>query len=225
MFLKKIITADNTESFLNEQVKETYHSQTGAVEEALKKYAIPCKIKELAKSGKVVILDMFFGLGYNSAMAVTEALKANRRCIVEVIGVENDPEIVKKIQEVNPPIKFFKHYKKLNPDNLEFTEGNVSVKLVLGDAREEVKKLKEKHFDCVFYDPFSPKTAPEMWTEELFENMFRVMKEKAILATYSCARLGRDNMSKAGLVYDDGPCVGRRGPGTVATKWEKGKFF
>ena len=62
MFLKKIITADKSESFLNEKVGESYHSQTGAVEEALKKYALPCQIKELAKKGKVIILDMFFGM-------------------------------------------------------------------------------------------------------------------------------------------------------------------
>ncbi|MBU1974737.1 MAG: hypothetical protein KKH52_05070, partial [Nanoarchaeota archaeon] len=198
--MKKIITADNTESYLNEEVQETYHSQTGAVEEALKKYALPCQIKEVAKSGKIRILDMFFGIGYNSAMAISVALEENPDCQIEVIGIENDAEIVSKIGEVNPPIAFFKHYKKLK-DNLEFKEGNVSVKLILGDARETVKSLPQEHFDAVFYDPFSPKTAPEMWSEELFKEMYRVMKKTAILATYSCARLGRDNMAKAGLVY------------------------
>ena len=75
--MKKIITADNTESFLNLEINETYHSQTGAVEEALKKYAEPCQIKELAKTGSIKILDMFFGLGYNSAMAIEIALQEN----------------------------------------------------------------------------------------------------------------------------------------------------
>ncbi len=75
--IKKIITADNTETFLNEEVGESYHSQTGAVEEALKKYAIPCKIREKAKTGKLKILDVCSGLGYNSAMAVSEALDEN----------------------------------------------------------------------------------------------------------------------------------------------------
>jgi len=225
MFLKKIITADQTESFLNEQVGESYHSQTGAVEEALKKYARPCQIKKLAGEGKIRILDMFFGIGYNSAMAISVALEENPNCEIEVVGIENDLEIISKIGEVNPPIAFFKHYKKLKENELEFKEGKVKVKLILGDARETVKELKEEHFDAVFYDPFSPKTAPEMWSEELFKEMYRVMKSKAILATYSCARLGRENMAKAGLVYDDGPCVGRRGPGTIATKWIKGKIF
>ncbi len=217
--MKKILTADNTETFLNLDVGESYHSQTGAVEEALKKYAHPCNISEKAKSGSLKILDAFFGMGYNSAMAIDVALKANPDCVIEVVGLENDAEIISKIQEVNPPINFFKHYKKLSPSVLAFKEGNVVVKLLIGDARERVKELKDDHFDAVFFDPFSPKTAPEMWTEELFGEVWRVMNKDAILATYSCARMVRDNMSAAGLLYDDGPIVGRRGPGTIATKW------
>ncbi len=221
--IKKIITADNTETFLNEEVGESYHSQTGAVEEALKKYAIPCKIRELAKNckpgEKIRILDVCSGLGYNSAMAISEALEENPNCEIEVIGLEYDGEIINKIQEVSPPISFFQHYKKINSQNLEFAEGKVKVKFILGDARETVKQLSEKHFDAIFFDPFSPKTAPEMWKVDFFKEMYRVMKNSALLATFSCAKMVRENMSEAGLFYDDGPIVGRRGPGTIATKW------
>lgn len=217
--LKKIITADNTETFLNETIGESYHSQTGAVEEALKKYAVPCKIKEKATKGKLKILDVCFGLGYNSAMAISEALAENPSCEIEVIGLEYDPEIIKQIQEINPPISFFRHYKRLTPESLEFREGNITVKVLLGDARETVKELSEETFDAIFFDPFSPKTAPEMWQEDFFKEMFRVLNKEGILATYSCARMARENMSKAGLMYDDGPIVGRRGPGTIAMKW------
>lgn len=218
--LKKIITADNTETFLNEKLGESYHSQTGAVEEALKKYAIPCNIKELAKSGSIKILDVCFGMGYNSAMAIDVALQENPSCKIEVIGLECDHNIIEKVQEVNPPISFYKNYKKINKNNMGFEEGNISVKVVLGDAREMAKKLPENYFDAIFFDPFSPKTAPEMWQVPFFKEMYRVMKSSAILATYSCARIARENMSKAGLFYDDGPIVGRRGPGTIATRWE-----
>lgn len=217
--LQKVITKDNTESFLNEEVQQTYHSMTGAVEEALKKYAIPCRIKELAKSGKIIILDFCFGLGYNSAMAIDIALEENPDCEIEIIGLESDPEIIQKIQEVNPPIKFFQYYKKLTTQNLQFSKGNISVKVILGDARKTAQELPADYFDAIFYDPFSPQATPEMWSEELFKEMYRIMRSTAIIATYSCARMVRDNMSKAGLFYDDGPIVGRRGPGTIATKW------
>ena len=132
---KKIITADHSETFMNEVVGESYHSQTGAVEEALKKYALPCNIKELAKTGKIRILDVCFGMGYNSAMAISVALEENPGCEIEIVGLEYDALIISKIQEVNPPISFFNHYKKLNPQALEFKEGKVSVKVLLGDAR------------------------------------------------------------------------------------------
>lgn len=219
MLFKKIITADNTETFLNEEVGESYHSQTGAVEETLNKYAIPCKIKELAKTGRIRILDVCFGMGYNSAMAVSVALKENPHCEIEVVGLEYDGNIISKIREVHPPIPFFTHYKKLTPDDLEFRLGKVSVKIILGDARKTVKGLPENHFDAVFFDPFSPKTAPEMWRASFFGQMRRVMKNSAILATYSSDGTARKNMSRAGLMYDDGPNMGRRGPGTIATKW------
>ena len=216
--LQKISTADNTETFLNVKVGESYHSQTGAVEEALKKYAIPCNIKEKAKSGKIRILDMFFGLGYNSAMAIDVALKENPDCVIEVIGVEYDPAILSKIQDVNPPISFFRHYKKLAPNSLQFQEGNVSVTILHGDARDVVKELQGE-FDAIFYDPFSRNTDPDTWSAELFTDMHRVLKNDGVLATYSCARMARENIKAAGLVYDDGPIVGRRGPGTIAFKW------
>jgi tRNA U34 5-methylaminomethyl-2-thiouridine-forming methyltransferase MnmC len=222
--LNKTITADGTETYVNEEVGESYHSFTGAVDEALKKYAIPCKIKELAKKGKVVILDVCFGMGYNSAKSIDVALKENSKCEIEVYGLEYDEEIVKKIQEVNPPIDFFKHYKNLTPQNLEFKHKNVNVKLLLGDARETVKQLPKEHFDAIFFDPFSPKTAPEMWTKEFLKEMFKVLKSTGILATYSCARMVRDNLKAAEFMYDDGPIVGRRGPGTIAFKWNDDFF-
>jgi hypothetical protein len=160
-------------------------------------------------------------------MAISVALAENPHCEIEVVGLENDLEIMKKIPEVNPPIPYYKNYKKIQPIPLKqtppgsggFSDGMVRVKVLLGDARETVKQLPADYFDAVFYDPFSPKTMPEMWSIELFQEMERVMKSSAILATYSCARSVRENMSKAGLLYDEGPIVGRRGPGTIAGKW------
>ncbi len=217
--MKKVITADNSETFVQKDFGESYHSHAGAVEEARRKYVIPCNIKELAKNGKLRILDVCFGLGYNSAMAISIALEENPGCEIEVVGLENDASILEMIQEVNPRIWFYDHYKKINPRKLEFREGKVHVQVLLGDARETVKKLNGDHFDAIFYDPFSPMNMPELWTEDLFREMWRVMKSSGILATYSCARLARENLSKAGFLYADGPIFGRRGPGTIATKW------
>ena len=64
--MKKIKTGDGSYTFLNEKYGEVYHSVSGAEEEAIKKYAEPTKVAELAKKGEVKILDVCFGIGYNS---------------------------------------------------------------------------------------------------------------------------------------------------------------
>ena len=90
-----------------------------------------------------------------------------------------------------------------------------NIKIILGDARETVKKLNEK-FDVVFLDPFSPKKCTELWTEVFFSDVKKLMKKNGILATYSCARSVRDNLRKLVFVVEDGPCIGRKSPSTIA---------
>ena len=68
----------------------------------------------------------------------------------------------------------------------------------------------------MFLDPFSPPKNPELWTESFFREVKKLMKPKAILATYSCARIVRDNLKKAGFIVKDGPIIGRRSPSTLA---------
>lgn len=229
--VQKIFTADGTETFLNESVKETYHSQTGAVEEAFKKYAYPCKIKELAKTGKITVLDICSGIMYNSAAIIDVALEENPNCEIEIFALEKDPEFIKKILEVDPPFKSYPLFRELIKNNLEkisqsrdlknkTLKEKIKITLLIGDARERIKELEKDSFDAVFMDPFSPRTSPEMWSTEFFKELYRVIKENKILATFTCARLARDNMKAAGFSYDDGPIVGRRGPGTIAWKEE-----
>ena len=91
------------------------------------------------------------------------------------------------------------------------------IRLIVGDALKEVKKLDGK-FDIVFLDPFSPKKAPELWSKEFLKDIVSKMKTKGVLTTYSCAGEIRRNLAELGLKVKDGPCVGRRAPSTIAVK-------
>lgn len=94
---------------------------------------------------------------------------------------------------------------------------NVTFELLLGDARRTIKKTK-KMYDVVFLDPFSPKVSPHLWSYGFIKNIYDRCSPGCTLTTYSCARMVRDNMRKAGFQVTDGPCVGRRAPSTVAKK-------
>jgi tRNA U34 5-methylaminomethyl-2-thiouridine-forming methyltransferase MnmC len=215
--MKQVITDDSSPTFYSEKYTEHYHSLSGGVEESIKKYAEPCNIKDF---DEVDILDVCFGIGYNSAAAL-DAFNGKK---ITIVALENDPEIINKIQDINPEFKNFDIIKNA-AKNLEYEgkydnetgKSKVSIKIIMGDARETIKQLNVK-FDCIFFDPFSPKKCPELWTKEFFEDVVKVMKKGAILATYSYARIVRDNLKSVGLEVSDGPIVGRRSPSTLAKK-------
>lgn len=223
--IKPVTTKDNSLTFFNEQYQETYHSISGAIEEAQKKFSDACKIKEFAKlHDEINILDVCFGLGYNSAIAIDNILTVNPDCKINIIGLENDINILNKLKELTPPIAHYYLIQKLvqnfDKQKNEFIlhEKNINLKIKLGDARETIKHLPVKAFNFCFFDPFSPKTCPELWTKEFFKDIYAVMENNGILATYSCARIVRENLKSAGFIVKNGPIVGRRGPGTIGIK-------
>jgi len=210
--MQEIITKDSSITFRNEKYGETYHSVSGALEEAFEKFARPCNLKNGMK-----VLDICFGLGYNSLAAISLAN-------VEIVGLENDITILEKIQsdkifKNNKNRKIIDNYNKIRiaARNLNYRDEKMKMKIILADARESIKKLNEK-FDVVFLDPFSPKKCPELWTKDFLNNIAKVMKKGSVLATYSCARVVRENLKAYGFVVKDGPCVGRNAPSTLAFK-------
>jgi tRNA U34 5-methylaminomethyl-2-thiouridine-forming methyltransferase MnmC len=214
----QIITGDTSITFFNEKYQEAYHSVTGAVEEAFEKYAIPCLNDKLSKK-YISILDVCFGMGYNSMAAIHYLRKNRSSSKLRIVALENDTGILKKIKEIRIPDILRDEFEiiKALAAKYAYTDKNLYAALYVGDARKTIKNLRQK-FDVVFLDPFSPKKCPELWTEEFFADIFRVMEKGGILATYSCAGEVRRNLKKAGFNVKDGPVVGRRSPATLAYK-------
>ncbi len=214
--MEKIITKDGSETFRNSEIDETYHSISGAKEEAIKKFVETCLIKEKSMKSEIAILDFCFGLGYNSCAAIDAILETNKNCNTLIICLENNFEILSKISEINPPFKSYSIIKEVAKTR-KYESDKLNIYLIYGDATKIIKKLPYK-FDAVFFDPFSPKKSLLLWTEEVFKDVFDLMKKDSILATYSCARIVRDNMKNAGFIVKDGPVVGRRSPGTLGIR-------
>lgn len=222
---KKVRTSDGSITFHSEQYDEHYHSTSGALTEAHKKYAEVCKVYDRKE---VDILDICFGLGYNSAAAI-DRFEGSR---ISIVGLEIYEGIIKEIERMGHEYPFEcinimmevarkGHYKgPADTRKVEVMrkEGEAEVRLIMGDARDTIKTLEDGSFDCVFHDPFSPRKNPELWTKEFFDEVYRVLRKGGMVATYSCARTVRDNLKAAGFTVKDGPIVGRRSPGTAALK-------
>lgn len=211
-YMKRIITKDNSITFYNQRVKDYYHTQSGAREEAFEKHAKALNVNSVKNP---VIFDIGFGLGYNTAAALD---MINGK--VEVYCFENDKEILGKVLEVNADFKSYPSIKRFVKNFLEkgsdtYEEKNFKLIMLFGDVRKKIKEV-DKKADFVFFDQFSPAKVPEMWTKEFFLEIKNKMKKGGKLSTYSCAKFVRNNLKEVGFTVKDGPIIGRRSPSTIA---------
>jgi tRNA U34 5-methylaminomethyl-2-thiouridine-forming methyltransferase MnmC len=215
--MEKIKTPDGSVTLYDPMFEEAMHSKSGAKEESLLKFVEPCGIRELAATGKICILDVCFGLGYNSAMAIDVARKVNPSCEITIVGLENNREILDTIEELDDSFDCYGMFKEMIKNNYHYKKNNTEIRVIRGDATVTIAQLSGP-FDVCFFDPFSPKKCPEIWSEEMFAAVYRLLKKQGKLATYSCARVVRDNMKKVGFTISDGVRLHRRGPSTVGVK-------
>ncbi|SNZ03529.1 tRNA U34 5-methylaminomethyl-2-thiouridine-forming methyltransferase MnmC [Persephonella hydrogeniphila] len=219
----KIITADGTETFINQEYNEAYHStKAGAYTESLLKFVLPCKIDKLSKEKeKLDILDVGFGLGYNVAVCVKVAKENNPDVFLNIFSIEKDTSVFEKIRQLNIPDELKEIYRDILKGKFEnsryIAESNsFRLEIVFDDARKVLKKINKK-FDAVFYDAFSPKVNTEMWTVEIFRVVKDLMKEEAVLSTYSASLAVRKGLLEAGFKIGLVEPVGRKSYSTVAT--------
>ncbi len=216
------ITDDGSYTFFSDEFGQTFHSKYGAKEEALFKYAIPTLLAEKASRGHLRILDICYGLGYNSAAALSTIWRSNPDCTVEIIALELDRSVAisaiehQLFSEWEDPIPQL--LAQLARQELIHTS-KLKAELICGDARQTIQQVIDREFiaDAIFLDPFSPLSCPQLWTVEFIDRVAKCCADDGIISTYSCAAAGRAAMIQAGLSIAQIIPVGRKAPGTIAS--------
>ncbi len=209
--MEKVRTNDDSFTCYNEDFRELYHSKSGAIEEAFKKYVEPCIFKD-----EIKVLDVCFGIGYNSGAAIFEILK--RKGKIKIVGLENDKEILKEIKKIEVPLYFEETYKYVREVSakLKVKKENVEIEILIGDARKTIDEVREK-FDVIFLDPFSTMKNPELWSVDFFKKLKEKLKDDGILSTYSSSAIVRAGLIEAGFKIGNGPIIGRARSCTLAS--------
>ena len=209
IIMKLVKTKDGSFTAYSEVAGEYYHTISGAIEEAFEKH-----VNALGIENGMHILDFCFGLGYNSIAA------CKGHANLQIIALENDIIIMEAMRDIEIPeiLKTEYDFFRNIAESLDITDNNNRIQILLGNALQRIDELPSGIFNRVFFDPFSPKKQPEMWSEEIFQKIYNKMKIGAKLSTYSCAKQIRKNMISAGFKVMDGPVVGRRSPATIAVK-------
>ncbi len=186
--IEAVKSDDGSYTAYSKEYDEHYHStKDGALGESLNKHVIPA-LNHVKDKSEITILDICFGLGFNT-LATLYYLHVNQiKKKVTIISPELDGELITGLKDFQYPEIFapFLHVITAISNEHEYQDDNIHVKVIVGDAREYLRTSSEQ-FDIIYQDAFSPSVNPMLWTREYFTDIVRVMKNDAILTTYSTA--------------------------------------
>jgi tRNA U34 5-methylaminomethyl-2-thiouridine-forming methyltransferase MnmC len=186
--MKIVETSDGSKTVYNEKVKEHYHSTFGAVQES-KHVFIEAGFNFVANNfNHFNILEVGFGTGLNALLTYFESEKKGIK--INYVGVEPEMLSEKNAAELNYE-KFIDNneakgiFTKIHssPNNYPFY---LSDNFILNKLTEKVQDIafKPQSFGLVYFDAFSPEAQPELWTKEIFKNIYDALITNSVLVTY-----------------------------------------
>jgi hypothetical protein len=121
------------------------------------------KIKSLGRIyGK--ILDVCTGLGYTAILAARE------KSVDKVVTIEKDENVIKIAKQSEFSKELFE---------------NPKIELIIGDALEIVKNFENESFNFIIHDPPRFSLAPQLYSQEFYNQLFRVLKKGGKMFHYT----------------------------------------
>ena len=201
-------TKDGSNTLFSQRYNQHYHNpDDGAINEALSKHILPT-FKYHENKEQLVILDICFGLGYNTFSTISYIKTNNIDKKLYIYSPELDGNLVTSLENFEFPKEFesIKHIIKKVAKTLKYEDENIKIEVAIGDARKYIKTLEKESFDIVYQDAFSSEVNTELWTKEYFDDIYKLCKDDCVMSTYSVATPIRLSMNEAGFfIYEYRP--------------------
>lgn len=198
-------TEDGSATLFVPELNEHYHSVKGARTESQHIF-IDMGLKASA-APRPRVLEIGFGTGLN-ALLTLEAAEEEKR-LVHYTGIELYPlswEEADALKYSGNPL-----FKELHTSSWG-KDVNITPYFTLHKIQGDATKWRMADFDVVYFDAFAPEKQPEMWSEELFRNIYAGMNANGILTTYCAKGVVRRLLQAVGFTVErlPGPPGGKR---------------
>ncbi|MDY0051169.1 MAG: MnmC family methyltransferase [Aliarcobacter sp.] len=203
-----VATKDGSNTLFSKLYNQHYHNpDDGAIDESLTKHIIPAFTFHKDKK-ELTILDICFGIGYNTFSTIYYVLQNNLDIKLNIYSPELDGNLVKSLDTFNFPKEFenIKHIIKSIAQTGQYKNEKINIEVFIGDARKYIKSLEKNSFDIVYQDAFSSDVNFELWTKEYFDDIYKLCKEDCIMSSYAIATPIRLSMNEASFyIYENRP--------------------
>ena len=171
--LIEVLTKDGSYSLRSEFFQENFHSLLGALEATKSKFTATSNLQRF-KGKSLNVLDICFGLGYNSASLLDQLIKQKSHLNLYALEIDKKPleyslrnESFLKLWD--PKVK--KIFESLYRKDY-FEDQFFKCSILWGDAREKINIIPSSiKFDLIYLDGFSPQKCPQVWTIEFLSKL------------------------------------------------------
>lgn len=218
------VTDDGSLTLVKMGSNDAFHSGCGAVAETRQVYLSGSGVaSRLAEQRSTRVLEI--GLGTSMAMLMTVDASLTNGAPLEYVAIETDwigaatLEFLKPRDWVVQPdlVDEYLDFRNVLPDNVppgsypwRFDQDRL-ITIEVADVRDW-NRGADHSFDAIYYDPFCPESAADLWTTASMKAMRDLISDDGKLATYSCSRPVRTALEQAGwdVARVPGPKGGKR---------------
>ena len=199
--LIEVLTKDGSYSLRSVFFQENFHSLLGALEETKLKFTSTSNLQRF-KGKSLNVLDICFGLGYNSASLLDELIK--QKSYLNLYALEIDKKPLEYSLSNKSFLKLWAPKVKKIFESLYrkdyFEDQFFECRILWGDAREKINIIPSStKFDLIYLDGFSPQKCPQVWTIEFLSKVVEKLNPQGYLITYSSSAAVRKTLINLGL--------------------------
>lgn len=205
---------------------EVMHCGTGPGIEPSELYVVPSRLEERLRqpAPPLVLFDVGLGAASNALAAwhVSEALSGAARRL-EIVSFDRNLDALRLALEPENAAAF--GLSEVHPraraaamalaEHGSYTTPRTSWRLVAGDFPTVLAREPTASADIVYWDLYSPRSSPELWTLTQFLELRRACRDGATFHTYCSATAVRSALLLAGFAVGLGTRSGDR-PTTMA---------
>lgn len=182
-------TADGSNTLFNEEIGEHYHSAHGALQES-KHVFINAGLKhtlEKSRNQEVSILEIGFGTGLNFLLSYAHCEEISKKLhyhSIEAFPLSPETIVSTGYNQYVPQQAWNSFYEKY--ERAINNEVDLSAHCKLRISHTTLQNFTtQKRFDLLYYDAFSVRHQPELWTNEVIAHACSFLKPGGIFVTYA----------------------------------------